>query len=99
MQNDPQGQPEPANLRFLRILVTVLTITMIAGLLTIIALLVIRFTSEPRIALPDEITVPGGANASAFTQGRDWYAIVTDQDEIIIYDRASGDIRKTLSIK
>ncbi len=49
---------EPANLRFLRRLVTVLTATMIGGLLVIIALIVIRF-SDRAPDLPDSIAPLG----------------------------------------
>ena len=90
---------EPANLRFLRRLVTVLTVVMIFGLLVIIGLFVTRLgkTSAP-LPLPDAITLPDGASPRAFTQGRDWYAIVTSGDEILIYGRASGKLRQTITI-
>ena len=56
--NDAPEPDLPANLRFLRVLVTVLTATMILGLITIVALLVIRFSQPPRLSLPDEIALP-----------------------------------------
>lgn len=99
MNEAPEPIEEPSSLRFLRRLVTVLTGTMIAGLLTIIALLVIRFSDDPAPGFPDGITLPPGASAQAFTQGRDWYAIVTDDDQIVIYDRASGQIVKTVPVR
>jgi len=89
---------EPANLRFLRRLVTVLTATMIGGLFIIIALFVIRF-SDRSLPLPAEITLPDGAKADAFTQGRGWYAVVTDQDQILIFDKSSGTLRQTIEIQ
>ncbi len=98
MQETPEGQ-EPPNLRFLRRLVTVLTATMILGLLTIIVLFVIRLGVVAPVALPDQITLPSGLRASAFTQGADWYAVVTTDDQILIYDRTSGALRQTIAIK
>ncbi|APZ51298.1 DUF6476 family protein [Salipiger abyssi] len=95
---DPEKLPEPANLRFLRLLVTVLTGVMIAGLLTILAMIVISYRSA-RAPLPEIITLPGGAIATAYTQGSDWYAVVTESDEILIFDRASGDLRQTIRIE
>ncbi len=97
---DPEILPEPANLRFLRRLVTVLTAVMIAGLVAIVSLIVIRFTAATSAPapLPDEITLPSGARATAFTQGGDWYAVVTDEDQILIFDRKSGDLRQTIDI-
>ncbi|KAA8609292.1 hypothetical protein AL036_04365 [Salipiger aestuarii] len=90
--------PEPANLRFLRLLVTVLTGVMIAGLLTLLGLVVIRYTNA-RAPLPDAITLPDGARATAYTQGSDWYAVVTQGDEILIFDRATGSLRQTIGIE
>ncbi|WP_299621585.1 DUF6476 family protein [uncultured Tateyamaria sp.] len=90
---------EPANLRFLRRLVTVLTATMILGVLTVIVLLVIRLNAPaPTLALPEQITLPDGARASAFTMGPDWYAVITHDDEILIYDQVTGTLRQTILI-
>lgn len=89
---------EPANLKFLRVLVTILTATMIGGLCIIIALIVIRYRDQSA-PLPSSITLPDGATATAFTQGRDWYAVVTTDDEILIFDRVSGALRQTLLIE
>jgi hypothetical protein len=97
-QNNSQIE-EPANLRFLRCLVTVLTATMILGLLAIFALLVMRFSSTPAAPLPDTITLPAGATARSFTTGPDWYAVVTTDDQILIYDRATNTLRQTLQIQ
>lgn len=75
--------PEPANLRFLRRLVTVLTATMILGLLTIVVLFVIKFMGPmtATLSLPAEIILPEGETAQAVTQGRNWLAVVsTDAD-------------------
>ncbi|MWD26178.1 hypothetical protein E0K89_001645 [Aquicoccus sp. SCR17] len=98
MQDQPENGAEPANIRFLRRLVTVLTAVMIAGLLAIFALLVIRFSSAPDLPLPDSIALPDGTEATAFTQGRDWYAVVTADDRILIYDRATGSLRQELQV-
>ncbi len=97
--DDPDTQIEPANLRFLRRLVTVLTAVMICGLLVIIGLFVTRLgTATAPLALPDTITLPDGTTAQAFTQGRDWYAVVTQTDDILIYDRMTGTLRQSIQI-
>lgn len=88
---------EPANLRFLRVLVTVLTGVMIAGVVVVVALLVIRLRDES-VTLPNQITLPGGETATAFTQGTDWYAVVTADDQILIFDRLSGELRQRIQI-
>lgn len=100
--SDPELKPdeevaEPANLRFLRRLVTVLTATMIGGVLLIVVLIVIRFHDVPP-ELPGRISLPDGAEALAFTQGPDWFAVVTTDDVILIFDRVTGELRQTISI-
>jgi hypothetical protein len=96
---DPEHDlPEPANLRFLRLLVTVLTAVMIAGIIGILGLIWHRY-SNARAPLPEVITLPDGAQATAYTQGSDWYAVVTSDDRILIFDRGSGRLRQTLRIE
>lgn len=96
--NPDDAAQEPANLRFLRRLVTVLTVTMIGGVILIIALIVMRFNAPPP-DLPEAITLPGNAKAISFTQGPDWYGVVTDADEILIFDRVTGQLRQTISVE
>lgn len=88
-------------MKFLARLVTILTATMIVGLLAIVSLLVTRFwgseTPAP-LALPDSIALPEGTTATAFTQGAEWYAVVTDDDRILIFDRASGALRRVVDL-
>ncbi len=98
--NDPEeGGPEPANLKFLRRLVTTLTAVMIGGLLVLIALIVIRVQQPaPTLAIPDQITLPSGATAQAFTTTSDWYAVVTTYNQIVIYDRVTSEVIQTIQV-
>ena len=91
--------PAP-ELRFLKVLVTVLAGTMIAGLITIIGLLVIRFPSvaNPRPSVPAQIALPDGLKAEAVTFGRGWIAVVTDSEEGLILDQATGALRQRVRI-
>ena len=100
MDSDPEfPAEEPANLKFLRRLVTTLTGTMIVGVVVLIALVVIRLNSAtPDLALPEYITLPDGIRATAFTQTPNWYAVVTDDDKILIFDRDSGELTQEISI-
>ena len=58
-------------------MVTVLTVVMIGGVLVLIFVLVTRL-SDQGPTMPRSITLPDGSSAQAFTQGRGWYAVVTD---------------------
>ncbi|MGI3167796.1 DUF6476 family protein [Pseudooceanicola sp. C21-150M6] len=86
MQDIPQ-------LRFLKVLVTVLAGVMIAGLIVLIALIVISFRSQGP-TLPDTIALPAGETATAFTAGRGWYAVVTGSDEIVIFDSEGRELKR-----
>lgn len=71
---------------------------MICGLLVIVTLFVIRFSSSPP-ALPGQITLPGGSKPDAFTVTRQWYGVVVDDGtRILIYDRATGQLRQEIAI-
>ena len=94
--NDPQTA-EPANLKFLRRLVTALTITMIFGVLVIVVLIVMRFRDIPPV-LPETLVLPEGAQVVSFTQGPDWFAVVTDTNVILIYDRVTGELTQRIDI-
>ena len=71
---------------------------MILGFLVLIAALVIRLNADP-LPLPDRISLPDGVTALAFTQGTDWFAVVTDADTILIYDRATSTLRQTMQVE
>jgi hypothetical protein len=85
-------------LRYLKWLVTGLTVTMIGGFLTIVALFVMRFNQMNRVEVPDQIELPDGARATAFTRGEGWFAVVTEDDEILIYSRVTGNLRQRIRI-
>lgn len=98
----PAGGPDlPPDLRFLKILVTLLAATMILGLITMITLFVIRL---PRIntatpLLPETLALPAGETARAVTFGDGWVAVVTARDEILILDQATGALRQRIAIE
>jgi hypothetical protein len=98
MGETPEDTDLPAGLKLLRNLVTVLTVVMIGGLITVVAVFVTRFPSGAVTPLPDSIALPDGTVALAFTVTEGWYAVVTDSDEILIFDRASGALRQRIAI-
>ncbi len=72
---------------------------MIGGFLTIVALFVMRFNEMSGVEVPDKVTLPEGVEATAFTRGEDWFAIVTDTNEILIYSRVTGNLRQRITIE
>jgi hypothetical protein len=71
---------------------------MIIGLITIITLLVMRLQA-PRVTFPKAITLPDGATAVGFTQTAEYFAIVTEEDKILIYSRTTGQLIKRIPLK
>ncbi len=84
--------------KYLRLLVTILTATMVIGFIVIVVLFVTKFSDAFGPKLPDVITLPDGAKPLAFTQGSNWYAVVTKDDQVLIFDRKTGVLRQTLQI-
>ncbi len=76
---------------------TVLTVVMILGFLVLIGALVMRLNADGP-PLPASIDLPERAEAVAFTQGDDWYAVVTADDTILVYDRLTGQLRQTVAL-
>jgi hypothetical protein len=85
--------------RLLQWLVIVMTAAMIVGVITVVAVVVIRFPQMPAPPLPETLALPEGQAAVAVTQGADWVAVVTDADTILIYDRATGRLRLTVTLE
>lgn len=93
--------PEAAALRLLRVLVTTLTVVMIGGIVAVVALLVIRMPSAEALTaapVPDALTLPDGTTPLAFTRARDWFAVVTDDERILIY-RNDGSLRQEVRLR
>ena len=96
---DPKAM---AGLTLMRRLVTSLLVVMILGFLLLIGLLVTRFpTMNAKVSfdLPENIVLPAGATAQNFTRGADWVGIVTDQNEILIFDATTGALRQTVEVE
>lgn len=70
---------------------------MICGVLVVIGLLVTRLSSKA-LPLPEEVILPAGARALAVTTTDDWYAVVTSDQRILIFDRLTGDLRQEIDV-
>ncbi|MEO1108408.1 MAG: DUF6476 family protein [Pseudomonadota bacterium] len=96
--SDPQDEPqETPQLRLLRRMVMLLTAVMIGGVLVTFALIVIRL-SDRTPTLPDQVELPDGARAQAVTIGSNWYAVLTDDNRILIFDKTTGNLRQEISV-
>jgi hypothetical protein len=100
------GAPaEPPGLRRLRHLVTALTVTLILGVITVVALLVIRlaaFSPPTPPLLPPAVSLPEGEQAGAVTFGAGWVAVVSadaaGRERIRVFDATDGTPRGELLV-
>lgn len=98
MDDAPEGEALPPGLRFLKWLVIVLTLTMIGGVITVVAVIVTRMPQATRgPVLPDALLMPDGATAAAVTAGQGWFAVVTTDDRILIFG-ANGQLRQEVAV-
>jgi hypothetical protein len=70
---------------------------MIVGVVLIAALLVIRL-NQPTLAIPDQIILPAGTIAVSYTQTPNWFAVVTDENKILIFD-LNGQLTQEVDVK
>ena len=90
---------ETPQLNFLRRLVTILTLTMIGGIITLVTLIFMRFQDAPvPLGLPESILLPDDSTPLAFTRSEDWYAVVTNNEQILVYD-LNGVLFQTINVE
>ena len=85
-------------MRFLRILVTTLTVTTVLGLIILISVIVMRVRQGPTLPLPSEIALPAGTTATAVTHGGDWLGVVTTDGRFLVFDPDGRTLLQELEI-
>lgn len=77
-----------------------LTLTMILGVITVVAVLVTRMPqafASVGPTLPEGFALPAGAEAQAVTFGEGWIAVVTGDDRILIFAQ-DGRLRQEVRL-
>lgn len=104
-EDPPLADGDARALRWLRSLVTVLTLTMIGGIVVLVALFWLRLPPAGGAAplLPDTLELPPGASLRAVTRGEGWWALVVADAEgggerILIYG-ADGTLRRSVPVE
>lgn len=93
-----QSESLPPSLRFLKWLVIALTLTMIGGVITVVALLVTRLPHPGAApALPPALEMPPGAHPAAVTMGQGWIGVVTTDERLLIFT-PEGKLRQEIAI-
>ena len=94
-ENDPVLPP---SLRFLKSLVTVMMVVMILGVITIVGLLVTRLPQPtPQFELPEVLALLMGVTPLAITQGPDFWAVVSEDRRIFIFD-GEGTLQREIAV-
>jgi hypothetical protein len=97
MTEAPDDIRAAQSVRRLMRLVTVLTVVMIGGLLLVVGLLAARLMAPAVPVLPESIALPDGARARAVTTGEGWVLVLTDRDEVLVFDDL-GTLRQTVRV-
>lgn len=84
-------------LRFLKALVTGLSLVMGVGMIAIVALLWFRLGQPVLPDLPANIDLPEGSQASAVTFAGDRIVVLTENQTVLVYDK-SGQLRGQASL-
>jgi hypothetical protein len=82
----------------LKWLVIALTATMTVGIVVLVILFWMRLP-EPLPPLPESIAMPEGETATAFTRGRGFLAVVTADDEILVFDPSGRTLRQRIALE
>lgn len=99
MNEAPLTGPDAGLVRYLKWLVTTLTVVMIVGLVVLIALVAARFNqSAPTAVFPDAIALPDGAQAESMTRGPDYLLVVTTDGRALVFDPTGQFLRQELTI-
>lgn len=103
MSDTDQDPPLPGSLRMLKWLVILLTLSMIGGVITIVAVIVTRMPAAIATtpALPAAIVLPDGLTAGAVTFGTGFVAVVAsgaDGQRILVF-APDGRLRQDVAIQ
>ncbi|WP_378943975.1 DUF6476 family protein [Paracoccus sp. R86501] len=85
-------------LRFLKTLVTGLTLVMGLGMVAVVAMLWMRLGQPVLPELPGNIKLPDNVQVQAVTFAPDWIVVVTDDAQVLLYDR-SGTLARTIEVQ
>ncbi|MGH1367227.1 MAG: DUF6476 family protein [Maritimibacter sp.] len=98
MDEAPLPEAQAGLIRYLKGLVTALTVTMIAGLIVLIAVIVMRFNQSQPFALPESLVLPEGVTAAGITFVENRVIVVTTQGEILVLGDDMKTIKQTIKL-
>lgn len=95
----PLSEKDAALVRYLKGLVTALSVTMIAGFIVLVAVVVMRFNQGAALpAFPDSIALPAGVTAEAVTRGPDYLLVVSTDGRAFVFSPDGQTLRQEIEI-
>ncbi|MCB1356006.1 MAG: hypothetical protein KDK53_05740 [Maritimibacter sp.] len=95
----PLSDKDAALVRYLKWLVTALSVTMIAGFIVLVTVVVMRFNqAAPGPAFPDSIALPAGVTAQAVTRGPDFLLVVGTEGRVFVLSPDGQELRQEFDI-
>ncbi|MCB1337661.1 MAG: hypothetical protein KDK10_09490 [Maritimibacter sp.] len=96
----PLSEKDARLVRYLKWLVTTLTVTMIAGFIVLVAVVVMRVNAPAALApaFPETIALPDGAVAEAVTRGPGYLLVVTTDGRALVFSPDGTTLRQELEI-
>ncbi|PIE06435.1 MAG: hypothetical protein CSA74_12555 [Rhodobacterales bacterium] len=98
-EETPLAKPDAALIRYLKTLVTALSVTMIAGVIVLVSVVVMRFnaTTAP-VAFPGSIALPEGSQAQAVTRGPGYLLVVTADGRALVFSPDGQSLRQEIAL-
>lgn len=94
----PLSDRDARLVRYLKGLVTALSVTMIVGFIVLVAVVVMRVNAPAAPAWPETIALPDGAMAEAITRGPDYLLVVTKDGRALVFSPDGTTLRQELQI-
>ena len=98
-EETPLTGQDAALVRYLKWLVTALSVTMIAGFIVLVTVVVMRFNQGAGgPAFPGSIALPEGVIAEAVTRGPDYLLVVGTEGRVFVFSPDGQELRQEIDI-
>ena len=98
-EDTPLSDRDAALVRYLKGLVTALSVTMIVGFIVLVTVVVMRFNRDATpVAFPEAIALPGGTVAGAVTRGPDFLLVVTEDGRALVFSPDGTTLRQEITL-
>lgn len=98
-EDTPLSGRDAALVRYLKWLVTAMSVTMIAGVIVLVTVVVMRFNADiAHTAFPDAIALPEGVTARAVTLGPDFLIVVSEGGRVFVFSPDGETLRQEIEI-